>query len=177
MITNYDIKKIIQDCGEAGFEVKVRDVAFIILSEYFEDSTVAAKAVYGEDATKDNEAIPFLKTYMEKKYLGAKKGNSAIGNPAADDLSFEQNKAAMVKLIDSTEKAMLDGEIEKKDGLKIIADLRVKLNDKFKVVDESKDSLVVVESKYNDVCEYCGHEIAVPTKEQLMKKYNLTEKK
>lgn len=177
MITNYDIKQIIQDCGNAGFEVKVRDVAFVFLTEHFEDTAVAAKAVYGEEAAKNNDAIQFLKSYMEKKkYIGLKNAAKS-GDKTADALSFEENKAEMVSLIAQTEAAMKSGDVEMKDGLKIIADLRVKLNDKFKVVDDSKDSLVVVETKYNDVCEYCGHEISVPTKEELMKKYNLIEKK
>ena len=49
--------------------------------------------------------------------------------------------------------------------------LRIKLNDKFKVAADVRDSVVVVEHKYNSVCEYCGHEIAVPSEEELIKKY------
>ena len=173
MITNYDIKKIIQDCNGNGHDVKVRDIAYVILCSYFEDATVASKAIYGDESGKDIEAIPHLTKYMEQHYLKKKKS----GSSPDDELSFEENKAEMIKLINETKLAMDRDEVPKKDGLKILADLRVKLNDKFNVQDESKDSLVVVESKYNSVCEYCGHEIAVPTKEQLMSKYNLIEKK
>ena len=79
-------------------------------------------------------------------------------------------------LLAKTQKALDDGLIEPKDGLKILADIRVKLNDKFKVQEQSKDRLIVVNTKYNNVCSHCGHEIFIPSKEQLMEEYNLVEK-
>jgi hypothetical protein len=77
-----------------------------------------------------------------------------------------------------TEDAIAKGEVDKKDGLKILADLSVKLNDRFSVQAEVKDQIVIVEQKYNDVCEYCQHEVArrTMTKEEAMKEYNLVEK-
>ena len=69
------------------------------------------------------------------------------------------------------------GTIDIKDGLKILTDISVKLNDKFNIADTTKDQLVVVNTKYNSTCEYCNHEIYIPTKEDLMKKYNLIENK
>jgi hypothetical protein len=70
---------------------------------------------------------------------------------------------------------MESGDIEKKDGLKILTDISTKLNDKFGAKEEMKDQMVVVECKFNSVCS-CGREIYIPTKEDLMKKYNLVEK-
>ena len=66
-------------------------------------------------------------------------------------------------------------EIDIKDGLKILADLSVKLNDKFNVTSEEKDQMIVVNKKYNSICQ-CGRELYIPTKEDLMDKYNLVEK-
>ena len=81
----------------------------------------------------------------------------------------------MLKLKKDTEKAMNKGEIDKKDGLKILADLSVKLNDKFQVREERVEQVVHVFSKFNAICQ-CGREIYIPTKEDMMKKYNLVEK-
>ena len=82
----------------------------------------------------------------------------------------------MIKLKKDTEEAMANGEIEKKDALKILADISVKLNDKFNVKDANEDrQVVIVQNKFNAICE-CGREIYVPTKEEMMKKYNLVEK-
>ena len=91
------------------------------------------------------------------------------------DISFEENKEYMLKLKADTEKAMEDGEIDKKDGLKILTDISVKLNDKFSVNDTNNQRVVIVNKKFNAICD-CGREIYVPTKEDLMEKYNLIEK-
>jgi hypothetical protein len=67
-----------------------------------------------------------------------------------------------------------DGKIDIKDALKIQADLRVKLNDKFSVKEDVKEQVVIVNRKYNSVCS-CGRELYIPTKEDLMEQYNLIE--
>jgi hypothetical protein len=93
-----------------------------------------------------------------------------------EEITFEQNKAEIISLIKQTQDALANKEIEVKDALKIEADLRVKLNDKFSVSDTNQEQLVIVNCKYNAVCE-CGREIYIPTKEDLIKEYNLIENK
>jgi hypothetical protein len=117
-----------------------------------------------------------LKNYIESNGLvgGKKKGKKKLYNE--DDITFDENKAEIIKLIKETQKALEEGKIKSADALKIQADLRVKLNDKFSVKDESQDSLVVVNMKYNSVCS-CGRELYIPTKEDLMQQYNLIENK
>ena len=73
-----------------------------------------------------------------------------------DDISFEENKAEILNLIKATKQAFENGEIEAKDALKIEADLRVKLNDKFSVTEDVKDQIVVVNQKYDAICGRCG---------------------
>lgn len=180
-ITNEQISKIIEDCKLSGYTIKVRDISFVILSENYEDISLAYKVVFGSDF-EDNEvmeyntckAISFLRRYIQSNYKenvskGLKKGSTK-------DISFEENKEYMLEIKRQTEEAMANDEISKKDGLKILADISVKLNDKFNVQEEVKEQMVVLNCKYNDVCT-CGREIYVPTKEDLMKKYNLIEKK
>ena len=83
----------------------------------------------------------------------------------------------MLKLKKDTERAMEKGELEKKDGLKILSDLSVKLNDKFSVQAEVKDQIIQVHQKYDAICPYCQHEVASKpmTKEEAMATYNLKE--
>jgi hypothetical protein len=96
-----------------------------------------------------------------------------------EDITFEENKAYMLKLKADTERAMENNEIDKKDGLKILTDISTKLNDKFGAKEEMKDQIVQVEMKYNDICPYCSHEVArrPMTKEEAIKEYNLIENK
>ena len=171
MISNDKISTIIDDCKVVGYQVRVRDISFVILSKHFEDASVAYKAVFGSDA---NEGT--IESYIESNGLvgGKKKGKKKFNEE--DDITFDENKAEIIKLIKETQKALEEGKIKSADALKIQADLRVKLNDKFSVTDNNKDNLVQVLVKYNSICQ-CGREIYVPTKEELMEKYNLTEKK
>jgi hypothetical protein len=72
---------------------------------------------------------------------------------------------------------MANGELEKKDGLKILSDLSVKLNDKFKVSSDEKEQVVVVSQKYDSVCS-CGKEVARRpiSKDEAMEMYDLVER-
>jgi hypothetical protein len=183
MISNDKISTIIEDCKLVGCQVRVRDISFVILSKHFEDASVAYKAVFGSDANEGtiesyiaSKEITYLKNYIESNGLvgGKKKGKKKFNEE--DDITFDENKAEIIKLIKETQKALEEGKIKSADALKIQADLRVKLNDKFSVKDESQDSLVVVNMKYNAICS-CGRELYIPTKEDLMQQYNLVENK
>lgn len=177
-----DIKKIIEDASKKGFKIGVRDIAFVVLLDAFENEDIAYKCLFGSESGFMQEyasvyartgAVEYIKDYID--ILSANNG-SRSKKQDVDDITFDENKAYMIKLKKDTEEAMANGEIEKKDALKILADISVKLNDKFNVKDANEDrQVVIVQNKFNAICE-CGREIYVPTKDELMKKYNLVEK-
>ena len=178
MITNEQIQGIIKECKDSKANITTRDIAYVVLCNELEDKEVAYKCVFGADkgfsmknhnVYKESADIALLKQFVD---LAQKKHSSKANK---DDITFEENKAYMLKLKKDTEKAMNKGEIDKKDGLKILADLSVKLNDKFQVREERVEQVVHVFSKFNAICQ-CGREIYIPTKEDMMKKYNLVEK-
>lgn len=169
------LDKIIENCEQNGHLVGPKEVAYTILRIELDDPQTAFSIIYGGNAKYSDK---FISTPdMTFLYEMLKYSNQNAKDAAAKEIkmSFDENREAMIKLIKETENAMGTGEIEKKDGLNIIKDIRVKLNDKFNVVDNSKSSMVIVEPKFNAVCE-CGREIYIPTKEDIIKKYNLTEK-
>lgn len=181
MISNDKISAIIEDCKALGYNIRVRDISFIALCKMFEDENVAYKCIFGGDVSDSvianyikSKEISYLKNYIESNIVltTKKKGKKKIGSE--EDITFDENKAEIIKLIKETQKALEDGKIKSADALKIQADLRVKLNDKFAVKDESQDSIVIVNQKYNSICS-CGREIYIPTKDELMLKYNLKE--
>ena len=182
MISNEKISAIISEASTLGYQIRVRDISFIILSKHYDDMKVAYGAIFGSDFNDEivekyvkSKEITYLKSYIESNILGnSKKSRKKLS--LEDDITFDENKAEIIKLIKETQKALDEGKIKSADALKIQADLRVKLNDKFSVQDNSKDSLVVVNQKYNSICS-CGREIYIPTKEDLMEKYNLKENK
>lgn len=179
-LTRDKVGEILTAASEAGLSLKVRDISYVLLTRYFADKSYAYRVCFGADADYSDEAI---NAYEEGDgYAFLKEVLATVrdmGNVTYDeDITFEENKAYMLKLKKDMEDAIAKGEVDKKDGLKILADLSVKLNDRFSVQAEVKDQIVIVEQKYNDVCEYCQHEVArrTMTKEEAMKEYNLVEK-
>ena len=174
-----DIKKIIEDASKKGFKIGVRDIAFVVLLDAFENEDIAYKCLFGSESGFMQEyasvyartgAVEYIKDYID--ILSTNNG-SRSKKQDVDDITFDENKSYMIKLKKDTEEAMANGEIEKKDALKILADISVKLNDKFNVKDANEDrQVVIVQNKFNAICE-CGREIYVPTKEEMMKKSNL----
>ena len=182
MISNEQVKRAIDDCARANHTVSVRDISYVLLSMQFDDSLVAYKCIFGNDydynqdyhTTYDQTStMTYLKSYVEFTLLNDKKKKKKT-----EDISFEENKAYMLGLKKQTEEAMKAGEIDKKDGLKILADLSVKLNDKFNVSDSSQEQYVHVFTKYDHVCSHCGHEVSRRpiSKEEAIEMYNLVEK-
>lgn len=184
-ISNEQLKQMIADAQKSGFKIGMRDIAYVFLCKSFDDISSAYRCIFGADKDYNpaavysydtTGAIEYIRTYVETTFaVKDKKGRRS----ADEDITFEENKGEIIKLIKSTRDALKNGEIEAKDALKIEADLRIKLNDKFQVKEEVKDQYVHVFQKYNDVCPYCSHEIArrSMTKEEAMRKYNLIENK
>lgn len=179
-LTKEKVGEILTKASEEGMSLKVRDISYVLLTRYFEDKSYAFRVCFGADADYSDAVI---KAYEESDGYKFLKEELATVRDRGDftydeDITFEENKAYMLKLKKDTERAIEAGEVEKKDGLKILADLSVKLNDRFQVNAEVKDQIVQVVQKYSSVCTYCGRECAPApmTKEQAMKEYNLVEK-
>ena len=174
MISNNKIKEIIEQMSEKGFAVSVRDISYILLCRNYEDDIVAYKSLFGDGS--DTE-ISYYKQSKPIVELG-KLISDTLGWNSKEDITFEENKAYMLKLKADTEKAMEAGDIEKKDGLKILTDISTKLNDKFGAKEEMKDQIVQIAPKFDDICPYCSHEVARRpiSKDEAIKMYNLVEK-
>jgi hypothetical protein len=173
---NEQIKNTIEHFNEIGETVRVRDIAYSLLSRMFSDGATAYRCLFGEDGYEEyanDEMRNKLDDYMTQEgYIRSFSTDADTGG-----ISFEENKSALTKMISDIEHDMEDGLIEKKDGYARIADIRYKLNDKFKVEEAQKDKMVIVEKKYNHICERFRCECYLPTKEDLMEMYNLVEKK
>lgn len=183
MINNDLLNKLTINGRMAGHEVKVRDICFVLLCRYIEDKATVYRSLFDPNGTvsevsidnyKNSRKIAYLEDELRVQVPEEKKKKKKAG----DDISFDENLAYMLRLKKETEEALANKEIDKKDGLKILADITVKLNDKFNIAEEVKDQVVVVAQKYDDICPYCQHEVARRplAKEEAMEMYNLTEK-
>lgn len=181
MINNDTLNNIVTDARASGYDVKVRDICYTLLCRYFDDAETVYRCLFDPQGIEPEATmLTYQKSnktaYLEnvlKQYTYKNKGRK---NEEA--ITFDENLAYMLKLKRETEGALERGEIDKKDGLKILADITVKLNDKFNVSEEIKDQIVVVNQKYDAVCK-CGLEIArrPMSKVEAMEMYNLVEKK
>ena len=184
MISNDKLNDIIKDCELAGHKVKIKDISYVLLCRCYDDIAVAYKVLFSGDKSNaeileyhQSTTISFLRTYMDSNFASQTKETKTKSKKRnkEDDITFEENKAEMIRLIKQADDRYEDGEIDAKDHLKIVTELRVKLNDKFQVKEEIKEQMVIVNCKYNAICEGCGKETYIPTKEDLMKQYNLIE--
>ena len=173
---NEQIRKVVEHFKDEG-GIRVRDIAFILLSHMFTDSKIAYQCLFDEkgagfDEYSTDEMREKLENYMtEQGYIRSVSTDSDTGG-----LTFEENRKAMEQMLVSIQRDMQNGIIEPKDAYARMTDIRTKLNDKFKVEAQKQDRMIIVEKKYNHICERYHCECYLPTKEDLMEMYNLTEK-
>ena len=184
MISTEQIKQAIEECGKAGHSICVRDIMY----KEVEDRTIVYKSLFGSDSDYNQDYAPqydqtltteYLRNYIEISFgESSSKKKKRKKKSDEEDISFEENKAEIIRLIRQTQEALEEGKIETKDALKIEADLRVKLNDKFAVQDDTKDQIVIVNAKYDAICPRCGVEVARKpiTKEEAKIMYDLIER-
>ena len=171
-MTNEEIKEVIEYFRKQGTQVRVRDIAYVFLSKVFGNEVTAYQCLFGNDGYEEYAAAPERKSIEDYMRL---QGHIRTERESQDELSFEQNKREMQGLIERFEQGMSNGTIDPAVGLAKIADIRVKLNDKFNMQEQQQERVIQVLRKFNAVCE-CGREIYKPTKEELMEEYNLIEK-
>lgn len=174
---NEQIKRTIEHFKDGGVNVRVRDIAFTLLSKMFADGKTAYQCLFGGDADgyddyASDEMRDLLKDYLtDEGFIKTVSTDNETGG-----LTFEENRREMEALLKKTQQAMDDGLVDPKDGLKIMADVRVKLNDKFKVESKRQERTIIVQRKFDfGCCPVTHHECYQLDKEEAMKRWNLIE--
>lgn len=172
---NEQIKGTIEHFKGEDVDIRVRDIAYALLSRMFADRKTAYQCLFGADGYDE-----YVSSDIREKLDDYLKNEGFVRSFSTDtdtgEISFEENKSALTKMIADIEADMAAGLIEKKDGYARIADIRYKLNDKFKVEAAKKDRMIIVEKKYNHICERFRCECYLPTVEDLMEMYNLVKR-
>ena len=183
MITNANIEEIIKKVkDELNQQVTLRDVMFILNQGMFEDRKTAYKASFGE-VTSDDDLDVYIYSERIQKLIDLLKpfmgGNLEDGTISEDDITFEENKQGLIKLLNQITKAKADGIMDTKDAFKLETDIRVKLNDKFDTAESTENKhIIVVPSKHDIICPHTNYECTfMPTKEACMKYYNIKDNK
>lgn len=166
MISYNDIKDIINSLKTEGIEARVRDVAYLVMCDSFVDKGLAAKVAYQEDEKPSNKVLSTLSEKLKPFGIGA-----------VTTISKDENREELLKLLQRVQDAEREGTIDPKDAIKIEADIRVKLNDKFNIEEEDgQRRIIVVPQKHDIICKWTSRECsAMPSKEACMKYYNLID--
>lgn len=166
MISYNDIKYIINSLKTEGIEARVRDVAYLVMCDSFVDKGLAAKVAYQEEDKPSSKVLSMLAEKLKPFGIGA-----------VTTISKDENREELLKLMQRVQNAEREGTIDPKDAIKIEADIRVKLNDKFNIEEEEgQRRIIVVPQKHDIICKWTSRECsAMPSKEACMKYYNLID--
>lgn len=191
-MTIKDIEKTIQDALKMKHRITVRDISYVVLFlEYNNSSSLSYKSIFDKDASDDaikeydsSKKIVFLKKYITSNYRKKEKKPNYVENEINDstndeliqDITFEENKAKLIAMLQKVNELVEKGDMSAKDGVKAEIEIRSKLNDKFKVSEEGGQQYIIVEKKFNFICPHLHKECYVYTKEDLMEEYGLIEK-
>lgn len=166
-MTNEEIQDLIQRSKKKGYEVNLKDISYAILRNTIKDAPSAYYSLYSKGT---NEII----TEYDKSKKIAYLLNEIF--PPKRTVSFEENREQLIGLLDKIKQQADTGEIKAKDAVAQEAAIRVQLERTFSTGNKEDGNQIIVETKYDDICPHCHHEIALPSKERAMKVYNLMEK-
>lgn len=182
-----EITKLIEDCKAVGFDVRMADIVYAICVGNFKDKSILYKTLFNKDtpekeirAYNRNKYVKFLRKYVDSNFLNKKeeiiniKGESDTSKKY-EDITFEENKDAMIRMISDLKDALDEGKIEYKDYSDRVSKLRIALNDKFSVSEKQNNQQVIVYAKFNHICEWTHKECYLQTKEYAMKRWGLIE--
>lgn len=185
-LTNRQIADIINEFKKVGIDVKVGDIAYVLLCDVIESEKTAYKTIFGNVCSDDDimayDNSAMIKT-LKKKLKKARPVRVSDNGEEAEtekegkkDFSFEQNKDELIKRLEENRKKYLAGDIAYKDYSNADITIRKLLNDKFGVQDEGSDQYIIVQPKFNHVCEWTRKECFLQTKEYAMQKWDLVER-
>lgn len=194
-----EITKITEEAKKRGHDVRIRDVAYAMLRVRLRDSNIAFTVVFGTPTAPGDipayealESTKYLMRFFEKDLAPKeieKKSNEEIikaltKNKKTDSdggsITFEENRAGMEEQIREIREAITKGMKEetldeKTFGVlqKTLADLRSRLNDKFGAAEKSAEQYIVVQPKFNTICNITHRECWCQTKSFAMEHWHL----
>lgn len=172
-----DIEKIIDKYQKKGFEIKLRDIAFAVLSNFIPEEYSYA-VTFSPIATKDEvgkyKSLAYIKELCDEI---SKKVKSQAKKKVAnfEGVTFEENREELINLLNELQIAKENNKIAAKDAIKIEADIRTKLNDKFGASEKVETNHVIVNTKFNHICDWTHKECFLQTKEYAMSQWNLVD--
>lgn len=174
-LSNEQVREVMKASRGEGFDVGLRDLSYVLLSGMYEDPMYAFRAIFGDEPAQpfkqysEEARLAFVSEYISEHFNEGQSLKSAEESSEVTGISFDEIKRgmeddlkALIELRDTT-KADGSPALDAKDLAAVvgrIADIRVKLTEKFGTTEKSEEQRVVVHQKFNDICWKCGAEIA-----------------
>ena len=179
MITKEQIHDCVAFCEKQGYFIEESDIAYLLINREFKDRYKAYELTKSRgmpDEYVDNydgsEKMACLRKYMNEHW--AKRKESVINTETIEGaITFEENRDALINYLGEIQKLMNEKKIEPKDGMKMMTDIRLKLNDKFNIKEAQVEQPIIVQPKFNYVCQYTHKECWLMTEEWAKKQYHL----
>ena len=173
MIRKNDIRVVLKSIRQEWPQASEKDIAFAVLCDTFADKAVAYKMAYGRTSA-DAEAH-YRSAGMQK--LFAVLQPFGVGEISEGSITREENKAALIRQLRDIKEQRDNGKLDIEKAIKLEADIRVKLNDKFEMEEsQSQKRIIIVPQKHDMICPHTNRECtSMPTKEACMKYYGLKD--
>lgn len=174
MIKQNDIQTILTSVRASWEEASEKDIAFAVLCDTFEDKDLAYSLAYG---SKCRNIDMFCGSKNIERLMAVLRPFGIGRAVTAESLTGEENKQGLIDMLRRIPESVAKGEISKRDALKLEADIRVKLQDKFDVeTSEEQHRIIIVPQKKDMVCPHTHKECTQwPSKEDCIKHYKLKD--
>ena len=181
MITKEQIKECIAFCSEHGYFIDESDIAFLLVNREFRDIYMSYELTKSKgmpsdyvDSYSSSEKILCLRQYMNEHW--AKRKEQTIDTEFIEGaITFEENRDALIKYLNDIQGLMNEKKIEPKDGMKMMTDIRLKLNDKFNIKEAQVEQRIIVQPKFSHICDYTHKECWLQSREFAMKHWHLIQ--
>ena len=167
-----DVREIVTKLRGLGMMAGLRDVSFAVLSRIYGDPQMAYRSIFGDSPEMDlpeysSQAHVSAVAAQVDKFFYPDEGDA---DESGQSLSFDDLKQGLIDdmnaLIELRDKRTNEGGpmLEPKEMAQVvarIADIRVKLTEKFNTTEHVVEQRVIVENKFDTICPVCHHEISV----------------
>ena len=182
MITKKQIQDCVAFCDEQGYFIEESDIAYLLINREFRDRYKAYELTKSKDMPDEyvdnydsSDKMACLRKYMNEHWV-RRQENDVINTEVVEGaVSFEENRDALVQYLTEIQRLMNEKKIDPKDGMKMLTDIRLKLNDKFNIKEAQVEQRIIVQPKFNHICETTRKECWLQTKEFAMQHWHLIE--
>ena len=180
MITKKQIQDCVAFCEEQGYFIEESDIAYLLINREFRDRYMAYELTKSKDMPDEyvdnydsSDKMACLRKYMNEHWVRRQEHDVINTEVVEGAVSFEENRDALVQYLTEIQRLMNEKKIDPKDGMKMLTDIRLKLNDKFNIKEAQVEQRIIVQPKFNHTCEYTRKERWLMTEEWAKKQYHL----